>query len=142
MDSKFRAWHAGQSFWKGNKDINSSSIGIELDYIPKNYDSKYSNNLIQSLLILLKKLKKKYKIKTHNILGHSEVAPYRKIDPGKNFPWYLLEGNKLAFEVKKLNKKKKIITSIQKWYIKNKFFTKKEKILFMLSFIGFDISLY
>ena len=140
VSEKNRAWHAGISYWKGNFDINSNSIGIELDYSPVNNNSKYNNELIQSLIKLLKKLVKKYKIKPHNILGHSEISPYRKVDPGKNFPWNLLEEKMLAFKITKLDKKVKILCLIHKWYIKNKLFSKKKKILFMLNYIGYDTS--
>ena len=69
-----RAWHAGLSKWEDKTDINSSSIGIELDYFPNDFNKKYSNKLIQSLIELLKYLINKYKIDKKNILGHSDIA--------------------------------------------------------------------
>ena len=141
VSEKKRAWHAGQSYWNGDFDINSSSIGIELDYPAINKKSQYSSNLIKSLIKLLKKIQKKYVIKSENILGHSEISPYRKIDPGKNFPWHLLVEKELAFGIKNINKKRKIILSIDSWFKENKFLTKKKIFLFMLNFIGFDTSL-
>ena len=134
-----RAWHAGLSYWKGNIDINSLSIGIELDYFPETENTKYSNELISSLIELLKRLTKKYSIDPINNLGHSDVAPYRKIDPGKNFPWYFLEENKLSYKILRLKKINN--TLIKKWFNKNKFYSEKKKILFMLDFIGYDTSL-
>ena len=103
VSEKKRAWHAGLSFWKGKKDINSYSIGIELDYFPQNKNTKYSYNLIVSLIKLLKILIKTYKIKPYNILGHSDISPYRKIDPGINFPWHILEKINLALKINKIN---------------------------------------
>ena len=140
VSEKKRAWHAGQSYWKGKKDINSISIGIELDYCPSFKKNKFSNDLNSSLLILLKKIIKKYKILPENILGHSDIAPYRKIDPGKNFPWYLIENEGLAFKIKAIKKDKFEKILYEKSIQKNQFKSKKKKILFMLNYIGYDIS--
>ena len=141
ISEKRRAWHAGESFWQGCTDINSKSIGIELDYTQSNKNNKFSNKQIKSLIGLLKQLIKQYNIKPENVLGHSDIAPYRKIDPGKYFPWYLIQENKLSFEIKLIKDKKIIKNLIHKWFIKNKFNSKKKIILFMLSYIGYDISL-
>ena len=134
-----RAWHAGTSYWQKNKDINSRSIGIELDYQARNYNKSYSLKQISSLIYLLKKLKKKYKINSKCILGHSDIAPYRKIDPGKNFPWRILYKKNITyfpdinynFQISKIENNLNIL----------KFKTKKQKILYMLNNIGYDISL-
>ena len=91
VSEKKRAWHAGHSYWRGNCDINSISIGIELDYSPQDSNNKFSSSLNSALIFLLKKLIKKYKIKIENVLGHSDIAPYRKIDPGPKFPWHKLK---------------------------------------------------
>ena len=141
VDEDKRAWHAGKSYWKGNTDINSSSIGIELDYFPDKQNTKYTTNLLNSLIKLLKKIIKKYNISKDNILGHSDIAPYRKIDPGLNFPWFLLEEKKIAFRVKKLQKNREIQSLIKTWYKKNKFYSIKKKLLFILDYIGYDVSL-
>ena len=141
VSEKKRAWHAGHSYWDGKKDINSISIGIELDYFPNKINKKYSKKMIISLTNLLNKLVKKYKILPKNILGHSDIAPYRKIDPGINFPWMLFEDKKIAYKVKKLSKKNKYIGLLEKWFLKYGFFSNKKKILFMLDIIGYDISL-
>ena len=82
------AWHAGKSRWKNFKNLNKNSIGIEL--VNKGHRFGYENftNLqINSLINLCKFLKKKYKIKKENFLGHSDIAPLRKNDPGEKFPW-------------------------------------------------------
>jgi len=139
VSEKKRAWHAGQSYWNGIIDMNSNSIGIELDYLPEKEDTKYSKELINSLIELIKKLKKKHAVASENILGHSDIAPYRKIDPGKNFPWHLLENKNFAFKITKLKINTK--TLFNKWLVKNKFFSNNKKILFMLDYIGYDISL-
>jgi len=85
------AWHAGVSAWRGIKNINKNSVGIELENKGHNFGyQKFSKAQIKNLIILLKKLKKKFKVKNINIIGHSDVAPSRKIDPGEKFPWKLL----------------------------------------------------
>lgn len=78
-----RAWHAGESFWKGEKDVNSQSIGIEID----NAWEPYTSEQLFSLVGLLKYLCDKHNIAPENIWGHSDVAPHRKEDPGEHFPW-------------------------------------------------------
>jgi N-acetylmuramoyl-L-alanine amidase len=82
------AWHAGKSKWKNFKNLNQCSIGIELVNRGHKFGyQEYSKNQINSLLKLCKDLKKKYSIKKENFLGHSDIAPLRKIDPGEKFPW-------------------------------------------------------
>ena len=136
-----RAWHAGQSYWRGNTDINSISIGIELDFSPSDVNNKFTLKLNSSLIFLLKKLIKKYQISFENILGHSDIAPYRKIDPGKYFPWKILENKKISYRPQFLNRAD-IKKSLKKeWLNKNKFNSIKKKILFMLNIIGYDTSL-
>ena len=85
------AWHAGKSKWKHFNNLNKYSIGIEIQnkghYI--NYQN-FTKKQIFSLIQLIKKLLKKYKIKKENVLGHSDIAPLRKLDPGEKFPWKLL----------------------------------------------------
>ena len=96
IDDKFRAWHAGNAFWQDNTNINSISIGIELDYSPHGKNNKFSSKMISSLKKLIFKLKKNYKINKNSILAHSDIAPFRKKDPGKNFPWKSLSSSKLV----------------------------------------------
>ena len=91
------AWHAGISSWKKDVSLNSNSIGIEISNPGHEYGySNYNHKQILSVLSLTKKLKKKYKIKKENILGHSDIAPLRKKDPGEKFPWKLFYKNKLS----------------------------------------------
>jgi len=84
LNDYLRAWHAGNSKWGNNTDINSSSIGIEID---NNGAEPFSETQINSLLSLLARLKKDYAIPTANFIGHSDIAPGRKVDPSKFFPW-------------------------------------------------------
>ena len=126
-----RAWHAGQSFWKGFKDINSKSIGIELDNFSSNSHSEPFTKLqIDSLCKLIKKISKYYKILPENVLGNSDIAPFRKKDPGEKFPWDILQNKKLSYLPKK-NKKFVFLNFTKK--DKN-----KEKALKMLRKIGYD----
>ena len=82
-----RAWHAGESSWKGLQDMNSRSIGIEIVNSGEKNLQKYPKVQINKLIKLIHFLEKKFKIPFYNILGHSDIAPHRKIDPGKHFPW-------------------------------------------------------
>ena len=91
------AWHAGVSKWKNIKNLNKNSIGIEL--VNKGHFfgyENYSNLQINSLIKLCSKLKKRYKIQKENFLGHSDIAPHRKIDPGEKFPWKKLSNYQLG----------------------------------------------
>ena len=91
------AWHAGISFWKKDKSLNSKSIGIELSNPGhKNNYQNFPKKQIQSLIYVSKYLKKKYNINKKNVLGHSDIAPLRKIDPGEKFPWKLLAKKKIS----------------------------------------------
>lgn len=90
LNDFFRAWHAGVGEWGSNKDINSSSIGIELD---NNGKKPFPEEQINSLLQLLNELKGKYNIPIENFLGHADIAPTRKSDPNIFFPWERLAHN-------------------------------------------------
>ena len=82
------AWHAGKSRWKHYKSLNINSIGLEISNPGHDHNyKKFSKKQINSILKLTKFLIKKYKIQPQNILGHSDIAPYRKKDPGEKFPW-------------------------------------------------------
>lgn len=87
LNDLYRAWHGGSGQWGSNTDLNSSSIGIELD---NNGSDEFSALQITSLMELLKDLKEKYKIPAANFIGHSDIAPTRKNDPNKTFPWKAL----------------------------------------------------
>ena len=92
------AWHAGISCWKNFKSLNKNSIGIEINNPGHNFNyKKFSKKQINSILRLTKFLIKKYKIKPQNILGHSDIAPIRKKDPGEKFPWKYLSQHKIGF---------------------------------------------
>lgn len=90
LNDYLRAWHAGVSSWGKDTDINSASIGIELD---NNGREPFSEAQITSLMALLSKLKKDYNIPAQNIIGHSDIAPSRKKDPSALFPWKTLAEN-------------------------------------------------
>ena len=93
----YTAWHAGISYWKKDKLLNSKSIGIEISNPGHQYGYKNFNyKQIKSIKKISKKLIKKYKIKKENILGHSDIAPLRKKDPGEKFPWKLLSKSKIG----------------------------------------------
>ena len=105
------AWHAGKSKWKNFINLNKLSLGIEL--VNKGHQFGYQNytkKQINSLISLCKKLKKKYRIKDENFLGHSDIAPLRKADPGEKFPWEKLSKFKLG-----------------KWYHHKNFIAVKDK---------------
>ncbi len=87
LNDYLRAWHAGAGKWGGIADINSSSIGIEID---NNGSEVFTEAQLDCLLGLLGHLKKQYSIATANFIGHSEIAPGRKVDPNVNFPWQRL----------------------------------------------------
>jgi len=87
LNDYMRAWHAGTGKWGKDADINSSSIGIELD---NNGSEPFAEAQITSLLKLLGNLKQNYNIPTQNFIGHGDMAPTRKPDPGVYFPWKTL----------------------------------------------------
>lgn len=87
VDESARAWHAGESWWGGNTDLNSASIGIELD---NTGDEPFADAQIGALLGLLDELRKRYRIPQTNYLAHGDIAPARKVDPGRLFPWQRL----------------------------------------------------
>lgn len=93
VDEKKRAWHAGVSFWDGEADINSCSIGIELQNPGHEFGYKdFPEAQIDALIDLSTDIIKRHKIPAWRILGHSDVAPTRKQDPGEKFPWRKLAG--------------------------------------------------
>ena len=131
------AWHAGKSCWGKYKNLNKNSIGIEL--VNKGHQFGYTNfkkNQLLSLIKICKIIVKKYKIKKRNIIGHSDIAPLRKIDPGEKFPW------------KQLSKKNIGIwhsskSSLLRKYRRIKISSKKDKIKFVknLKKIGYCFSI-
>ena len=93
----YEAWHAGKSNWKNIQSLNRYSIGVEIQNSGhQNLYEKYSNKQMNSVKKLLRFLTKRYKVNFKNILGHSDIAPNRKKDPGEKFPWKELAKVKLA----------------------------------------------
>ena len=91
------AWHAGVSHWGKYNFLNKHSIGIEINNPGHEYlYKKFNNNQIKSVIRLSLYLIKKYKIKSKFILGHSDISPYRKLDPGEKFPWKYLSKKKIG----------------------------------------------
>ena len=120
------AWHAGVSSWKNYKSINKYSIGIEISNPGHEYSyKKFSKEQVKSIIKLSTYLIKKYNIKPNFILGHSDIAPDRKKDPGEKFPWKYLSKNKIGYwhnlNEKKLFKKRNQLVDKQekKKFIKN-----------------------
>ena len=97
VDENKRAWHAGQSYWRGHPDVNSASIGIELDHPGHALGYReFSENQFAALVPLLARIVSDYNVPRANVVGHSDVAPARKIDPGELFPWDRLAEYKLC----------------------------------------------
>jgi len=93
VDEKDRAWHAGVGEWRGVTDINSASIGVEIVNGGHNVPAPdgrlpaYPDAQINAVIALCHQIVSRYDIKPWNIVGHSDVAPDRKLDPGEHFPW-------------------------------------------------------
>ncbi len=87
LNDAFRAWHGGVGSWGSLTDLNSASIGIELD---NNGSEPFPDIQLNSLMRVLDTLKKKYLIPTPNFIGHADIAPVRKVDPNVYFPWKTL----------------------------------------------------
>ena len=120
------AWHAGASSWKKYKSINKYSIGIEISNPGhEHFYKKFSKKQIKSILKLSTYLRNKYKIKSNFILGHSDISPDRKKDPGEKFPWKYLSKNKIGHwhnlnEKKLFKKRNQIVDELEKnKFIKN-----------------------
>ncbi|GGF19072.1 N-acetylmuramoyl-L-alanine amidase [Echinicola rosea] len=84
LNDYLRSWHAGRGKWGHDTDLNSSSLGIELD---NNGSEPFTDAQIESLIKLLKRLKEDYNIPAANFIGHADLAPGRKVDPSVHFPW-------------------------------------------------------
>jgi len=122
------AWHAGKSKWKKLKNLNNNSIGIEL--VNKGHQfgyQKFSKKQINVLIKLCIKLKRKYKIKNRFILGHSDIAPLRKLDPGEKFPWFELKKRKIGMWYS-LGKKSSLPKGFNVNNVRNVFFKNLHKI--------------
>ena len=114
----YEAWHAGKSSWKNFKSLNKNSIGIEINNPGHDHGYKnFKNSQIKTLKKILKYLITKYRINSENVLGHSDIAPNRKKDPGEKFPWRELSKNRLCIW-HKLNEKKLMSLRNQKITLK------------------------
>ena len=121
------SWHAGKSYWKNEKLLNNNSLGIEISNPGHEHGYKtFNNKQIKCLVKISKNLIKKYKINSKNILGHSDIAPLRKKDPGEKFPWKFIASKKIGIW-HKLNFKECNKFRGQRNNIDNKFFFKKLK---------------
>ena len=92
--------------------------------------------MIFSLKKLIQEIQKKYDIGKNEILAHSDIAPFRKKDPGNNFPWKSLNLSKITLNFQKI--KKRDIKKLEQWFVKNNLKTQKKIIIFILSLIGYD----
>jgi len=124
----YAAWHAGKSSWKNYKSLNKNSIGIEISNPGHEFNYKnFSNKQVSSILKLSKFLIKKYSIQSKNILGHSDIAPDRKKDPGEKFPWKYLAKNKIGIwhnlknKILRNNRNHKINNTSKKIFLNNLF---------------------
>ena len=128
VDEANTAWHAGKSKWKNFINLNEQSIGIEL--VNKGHQFGYesfSKKQISQLILLCKTLIRKYKIKKKNILGHSDIAPLRKKDPGEKFPWHFLSKKKIGYW-HNMNKKNINNRNLSKNDLRKSFFNNLYKI--------------
>ena len=97
VDEEHRAWHAGKGYWRGITDINSASVGIEV--VNPGHEFGYRNfpaEQMASVIPLVAEIKARHGISRGNVVGHSDVAPSRKEDPGELFPWWDLAKRRLA----------------------------------------------
>ena len=92
-----RAWHAGRSHWRGVTDVNSASVGIEIVNPGHEFGYRpFTEEQIAALIPLVAAIKERHGIGRGDIVGHSDIAPTRKRDPGELFPWYKLAKLRLA----------------------------------------------
>ena len=127
VDERNIAWHAGKSKWKNIQNLNANSIGIEL--VNKGHKFGYqgfTKPQIKQLISLCRVLIKKYRINKKNILGHSDIAPLRKTDPGEKFPWFYISKKGVGSFYK--NIKNKEIKKVKKNIIRKYFFKNLHKI--------------
>ena len=127
----YEAWHAGISKWKNYKSLNKYSIGIEITNPGHQFGYKnFTSKQIYTLKKVLKYLMKKYRIDKKCILGHSDISPNRKKDPGEKFPWQILAKSNLVWwhglDQKKLKKNRKVKIIFQSE--KSRFFKNLNKI--------------
>ncbi len=128
------AWHAGKSNWRNHKSLNYKSIGIEISNPGHKHGyRKFNEKQIKCLIKISKSIIKNYKINKKNILGHSDIAPLRKVDPGEKFPWKVLSNNKIGIW-HNINSKK-LISQRSKIFEKN-----LSKFINFLKKIGYSVN--
>lgn len=128
VDESERAWHAGVSQWFDHTDLNTSSIGIEIVNAGRQNDGRwdsFSQEQIEVLLLLLEDIIQRHPVAPANIVGHSDIAPQRKLDPGPKFPWKTLaehgygrwydERLASAYTARFTQKELPSVASIQNW---------------------------
>lgn len=120
VDENDRAWHAGVSSWRGLEDLNSRSIGIEVCHRSLG-QSRFNRRQIKSLIALCRGIIDRWRIAPDMIVGHSDIAPDRKPDPGRAFPWQELAAENIGI-----------------WYGSR--FSDEKDIVKMLASIGYDVS--
>tara|TARA_Y100001970_G_scaffold293618_1_gene441726 strand:+ start:20507 stop:21238 length:732 start_codon:yes stop_codon:yes gene_type:complete len=126
------SWHAGISFWKKLKKMNKHSIGIEIHNPGHQFGYvRFNKKQINSIKNLSIKLAKKYNLKNSHFLGHSDISPDRKKDPGENFPWELLAKYRIGIW-HSLSKK-----LLKKYRLKEVNSLEKKQFLIYLSKIGY-----
>ena len=97
VDEEKRAWHSGRSYWRGITDVNSASVGIEVVNPGHEFGYRpFPDEQIASVIPLVADIKERHGIGRGNVVGHSDVAPARKEDPGELFPWWELAKRRLA----------------------------------------------
>jgi len=97
VDETKRAWHAGKSSWRGVTDVNSASVGIEIVNPGHEFGYRpFPDEQIAALIPLLSEIKGRHGVGRGNVVGHSDIAPTRKDDPGEFFPWEALAKRRLA----------------------------------------------
>lgn len=97
VDEAKRAWHAGKSHWRGITDVNSASVGIEIVNPGHEFGYRpFPDQQIEALLPLVAEIKERHGVGRGNVVGHSDIAPKRKQDPGELFPWARLAKLRLA----------------------------------------------
>jgi N-acetylmuramoyl-L-alanine amidase len=99
-----RAWHAGKSFWRGITDVNSASIGIELVNPGHEFGYRpFTEAQMEALVPLVADIVRRHDIPRANVVGHAEIAPARKLDPGELFDWEMLAERRLALATPKVS---------------------------------------
>ena len=129
------AWHAGKSNWKSHKSLNHNSIGVEISNPGHEHGYKnFNKKQIKCLIKLSRLIIQKYKINKKNILGHSDIAPLRKIDPGEKFPWKIIYKQKIGIWHSKNSTKLKMLRNKISNLSLSKFFNYLKKIGYRIEY--------